>query len=239
MKLICYLSNGYPDIPSSIRMARHYAEAGCDIIEVDFPSRDPYLEGEYIAGRMKRALEACGDYSAYMDGILQIKRENLDTRFIVLAYENTVEELGVRQYADFLLENGFQDIIYVGADHEEIKEYLIGRGIRVSCYVQYHMPEEEIEAARRANGFVYIQAKPTAGNVNPACPTLKDCIRRLREAGIEREIYAGVGIATGEDVAMAREAGADAVFVGSRILKLQEDIPAMKAAIAELKAAAE
>ena len=32
MKLICYLSNGYPSIEASIEMAKTYVEAGCDII---------------------------------------------------------------------------------------------------------------------------------------------------------------------------------------------------------------
>ena len=44
MEIICYLSSGYPTIESSIEVANDYAKAGCKIIEVDFPSRDPYLE---------------------------------------------------------------------------------------------------------------------------------------------------------------------------------------------------
>lgn len=237
MKLICYLSNGYPSIDASIKIAKDYVDAGTDIIEVDFPSRDPYLEGAYIAGRMADALKVCDDYDEYMKGIIKIKEQNPNTRFIVLAYENTVVEIGVDKYAKFLLDNGFEDIIYVGAEHDEIKKQLIAKGIKVSCYVRFHMPEDEVKAAIEANGFVYMQAKPD-GNVNPAYPTLKDCIDELRNRGITREIYTGVGIATADDVQMAKEAGADAVFVGSRILKLQEDIPAMKDAIKELKNAA-
>ena len=57
MKLICYLSNGYPTIESSVEMAGIYSEAGCDVIEIDFPSRNPYLESELISGRMAKALE--------------------------------------------------------------------------------------------------------------------------------------------------------------------------------------
>jgi len=41
MDLICYLSNGYPSIESSIDAAKTYVDAGCDIIEIDFPSRNP------------------------------------------------------------------------------------------------------------------------------------------------------------------------------------------------------
>ena len=62
MEIICYLSNGYPTIEASYNMAVEYADAGCRMMEVDFPSRNPYLESDYIAGRMKKALEACDDY---------------------------------------------------------------------------------------------------------------------------------------------------------------------------------
>jgi tryptophan synthase alpha chain len=32
MKLICYLSMGYPSIEHSIKIAKEYVKAGCDII---------------------------------------------------------------------------------------------------------------------------------------------------------------------------------------------------------------
>ena len=235
MKLICYLSNGYPSIETSVQTARDYVEAGCDIIEVDFPSSDPYLEGEYIAGRMKKALENCSDYEKYMEGIRRIKEENPNTRLILMIYENTLSEIGADRFISFCQENGFQDMIYVGSIDPEMKKKLIEHGMKISCYIQFHMPEEEVQAAAASNGFVYMQAKPATGNINPKFPTLKNCIDHLKKLGITREIYCGVGIAAPEDIQMAREAGADGVFVGSTILKLQNDIPKMKKTIAEFK----
>lgn len=237
MKLICYLSNGYPTIESSIDIAREYADAGCDIIEVDFPSSDPFLEGEYIAGRMKAALENCSDYGRYMDSIKTIKNSNPKTKFILLSYENTLLEIGTERFIEFCTQNGIRDMIYVGSNNEEVKNKIIENGIKISCYVQFHMPEEEIEAALSSNGFVYMQAKPTTKNINPQYPTLKDCIAELKRRGITREIYTGVGIYTTEDIQMAKDAGADAVFVGSTILKLQTDIPKMKETITSFKKA--
>ena len=66
MEIICYLSNGYPTIEASYNMAMEYADAGCKMMEVDFPSRNPYLESDYIAGRMAKALESCDDYEKYI-----------------------------------------------------------------------------------------------------------------------------------------------------------------------------
>ncbi|RCX20016.1 tryptophan synthase alpha chain [Anaerobacterium chartisolvens] len=237
MKLICYLSNGYPTMESGIRIAKEYVEAGCDIIEVDFPSSDPFLEGEYIAGRMKSALEGCSDYSRYMDSIKAIKSDNPNTKLVLLCYEDTILKIGTQPFIEFCTQNQIHDMIYVGGDNEEVKSSIIKSGMKISCYVQFHMPEEEIKAALASNGFVYMQAKPTANNINPLYPTLKDCIDELKRRGITREIYAGVGIYTTEDIQMAKNAGADAVFVGSTILKLQTDIPKMKEIIARFKKA--
>ena len=180
MEIICYLSNGYPTIEASYNMAVEYADAGCRMMEVDFPSRNPYLESDYIAGRMKKALEACDDI---------------------------------------------------------IKNKIIAAGLQVSCYVQFHLPKEEVEMAKQSNGFVYLQAKPyDTQQKNEEYPTLKDCVEYLRSCGIERPIYCGVGVHAPEDVRLVREAGGDAAFVGSTILKLHENIPAMKEKIREFKA---
>lgn len=236
MEIICYLSNGYPTIEASYKMAIEYADAGCRMMEVDFPSRNPYLESDYIAGRMAKALEACDDYEKYMDSIVAIKKQLPDVKILVLAYENTVEEIGTKKFIAFCLDNDLKDILLVGLKDDTIKDEIIAAGLRVSCYVQFHMPEEEIEMAKQSNGFVYLQAKPyETQEKNEAYPTLKDCVKHLRECGISRPIYCGVGVHAPEDVKMVNEAGGDAAFVGSTILKLQTDIPAMKEKIREFK----
>ncbi len=237
MEVILYLSNGYPTIESSYKMAMEYADAGCKMLEVDFPSRDPFLESEFLAKRMEKALEACDDYTKYMDSIVTIKKTLPDVQLLVLAYESTVEEIGVRKFIDFCLEHELKDILLVGLRGNKIKDEIIKAGLKVSCYVQYHLPKEEIEQAKQSNGFVYLQAKPYEGQEkNEDYPTLKDGIGYLRECGIDRPIYCGVGVHAPEDIKMVKDAGADAAFVGSTILKLHGDIPAMKEKIKEFRA---
>ncbi|MEA5068089.1 MAG: tryptophan synthase subunit alpha, partial [Christensenellaceae bacterium] len=80
------------------------------------------------------------------------------------------------------------------------------------------------------------QARPTTGRVNEKYPLLSDLIAHLRAEGIDRPIYCGVGIHQPEDARMARQAGADAVFVGSTILKLYDDKQALIRKIHEFKA---
>lgn len=234
MEIICYLSNGYPSIESSFQTAMAYADAGCKMIEIDFPSRNPYLEGEYIAGRMAKALEACDDYDKYMDSIIAVQKALPDAELLVLAYENTVEEIGVEKFIKFCLDNNLKDILFVGLKDNVIKDEFEKNGLKVSCYVQYQLLPEEIEMAKESTGFAYMQAKPT-GNINPDYPELKDCIAHLRKCGIDRPIYCGVGVHAPEDVKMVKEAGGDAAFIGSTILKLHDDVPAMKEMIRKFK----
>lgn len=236
MKLICYLSNGYPSIADSIKMAQTYVEAGCDMIEIDFPSHNPYLESEYISGRMKIALENEPDFEKYMEGMVETKRLLPNTAFILMVYENTLDEIGYEKFVAFCKANDFMDLILVGIKDDVIKNRLMEDGIRVSCYVQYALHEKEVASAKSSNGFVYMQGKPLNTPVNPNYPNLADCIGYLRAQGIDRPIYCGVGIHTPEDAKMAREAGADAVFAGSTILKLHDDRDALITKIRDYKA---
>jgi tryptophan synthase alpha chain len=236
MELICYLSNGYPTIGDSITVAGMYGEAGCDAIEVDFPGRNPYLESAYIADRMAKALEMCDDYGAYMEGIARIKARQPGLHFILLLYEDTLLEIGYERFLRFCAEHDMYDLILVGQKDDSINRALMNDGMRVSCYVQFELKASEVEQAKNSNGFVYMQAKAPPEKINPAYPALKDCIAYLRKQGISRPVYCGVGIHTPDDVGMAKEAGADGVFVGSSILKLHNDREKLIQTIREFKA---
>lgn len=235
MKLICYLSNGYPTIQASLQIAQQYVDAGCDVIEVDFPGRDPYLESDLISVRMKQALEACDDYEAYMDGMAEMRRRLPDTLLLLMLYEDTLLEIGYDRFVAFCHQHGFADLILVGLKDNDVKRRLIADGLKVSCYVQFDLPDEEVAQAVSSNGFVYMQAKPIGSRRHPVCTDLADCISYLRAQGIDRPIYCGVGVHSPADVDMVKAAGADGVFIGSAILKLHGDAPALAREIQAFK----
>lgn len=238
MKLICYLSLGCPSLKQSKINAQNYIDAGCDVVEVDFPAKNPYLDSQYIQGRMGQALESCNDYSKYMDAIVEIKAKNPNAAFIVLTYETTVKDIGIQKFIDFCHKNNLKDIICVGDKFPAIRQTLINNNLLVSTYVQYHLLEEEIQVAKRTNGFIYLQAK-SGGKYHEKYKDLKSIINYLRnDIKLPNPIYCGVGISTPEDVAMVKDAGADGAFVGSTVLKLQEKPEELKQKIKDLKAKA-
>ncbi len=238
MKVICYLSYGYPSIDYSLEMAKCYYEAGADMMECSLPAKDPYLDSEFIAGRMADALAKCNDYDVYLEKLGVFCDENRGFRVVLLLYEATMIEIGVDKLISFMKAHGINDIIYAGRiDHPEIKQKLIREGILICCPVDHHMREKDIQEALHTNGFTYMEAKPLTGS-KEGFEELEPCIRYLREVGIDRPIYCGVGIHTVEDVTYAKNAGGDGVFIGSTLIKQYDNPEKLKKTISEFKAAA-
>ncbi len=53
--------------------------------------------------------------------IVAIKDKLPDVKILVLAYENTVEEIGTQKFIDFCLKNDLKDILLVGLKDDTIK----------------------------------------------------------------------------------------------------------------------
>ncbi len=238
MKIICYLSYGYPSIAYSLRMAKCYFDAGADMMECSLPAKEPYLDSEFIAGRMADALAACNDYNVYLEKLGEFKDANPNAKIVFLLYEATMMEIGIEKLIDFMHTHGINDIIYAGRiDHPEVKARFISEGIQICCPVDHHMRENDIHEALHTNGFTYMEAKPLTGS-KEGFEELEPCIKYLREVGIDRPIYCGVGIHTVEDVVYAKDAGGDGVFIGSALIKQYGDPEAMMKTIREFKIAA-
>lgn len=234
MKLIGYLSLGYPNIKKTIDIARVYIESGIDVLEIDMPSKNPYLDSEFIRNRMLKALDVSSDYNEYMDAVLYIKDKYPNQEVFILCYEETVKEIGVSKFINFMNEANIENMIYVGGNDKTIKKRLIKGNIRLASYIPLNLNEEDLDASKLSNGFIYLQAK--SDDINPKYPTLKDVIYYLKDnEGKNKKIYCGVGVKTLMDAKLVKDAGADGVFVGSTFLKLHSDIEKLKSTIKEFK----
>ncbi len=236
MKTICYLSYGYPSIPESLKNAERYLEAGCDIIEVSLPARDPYVDPEHIAAHMADALAACDDYAEYLGQLGAFIQAHKSAKIVLLVYEHTMREAGLPAFIAFCKTHGVEGIIYAGERSKDTWRMLMDAGVPICSPVRREMPEEDILDALAADGFVYMEAKPDRP-WPPEYATLAQCIAALRARGIDRPIYCGVGIRTPDDVREVKAAGGDGFFVGAALIRqyncperLMETIQAFKQA---------
>ena len=108
LKLIAYLSGGYPTMDKSVEMAKLYVAGGCDAIEWNFPPRDPHMEADYIAEKMAAARQQCDDYSVYMEWLARFKEKEPQAEVIPMLYQETVLDIGALRLAAYLKENGME-----------------------------------------------------------------------------------------------------------------------------------
>lgn len=223
MDLIGYLSNGYPSPEETIKNAAAYIEGGVDVIEIDLPSNNPYIDGEVLQHRMKESYKNDPSLQSQAETMRKIHRLYPTQRLFALAYEETILKFGVEEYISLMLDCQVEAVILVATSNQDVKNKLKEEGIKVASYVPYDLPKGELEEAKLANGFVYLQAKP-ATDVKTSFDSLKEVITHLRQdVQIKRPINCGVGISTRQDVEMVRSAGANGVFIGSSLLKKSEN----------------
>lgn len=235
-ELVCYLNFGYPSIEESIGDAQLYIENGCTALQLDIPSRDPYLEHDFVKERMRVCLEREGDYEKYFDGIRRIHAAHPEVELFFMLYENTVAELGAARITNFCREVGIRYSSFVGSS-ETIKRELEDGGLGICCYVQFQLPDGEVEFARASSGPILYQAK-CAGKTGHGCQTFADGLSYLRRAGLSMPVYASVGIKSPDDIRMIKRSGADGAFIGSVLMNTLSDREVFAATMRAFSAAA-
>lgn len=233
MKVIGYLTCGYPTIEKSVETAKLYVEGGCDMLEISIPLENN-REKPFLARIMREAIALCGDYDQYLDGIARIAKENPDTEITLLLYDEIVTAIGEEKFVEFCLSCGIRDVNSADLKNARAIRLMNENGIRIAGLVNYNLEEHRIEEAKNATGFIYCQAFPREGQqLKPGFETLDKLLSYLRSRGIGNEIYCGGGIATPEDARIVKAAGADGLFLGTSIITLYDEPEKLKATIKE------
>lgn len=224
MKIICYLACGYPTIEKSLEMAEVYVQAGCDAIEWCLPPKDPYVDPPYIGAKLRQARRGCADYEVYLKELAAFRKKFPQVEIILLLYQETVLELTTERLITYCREHGIDTILSGNLSDETVRKELMGSGIKLAASINYTMYPEEFELACTANGFVYVQAMPSPEDLKAGRgrETLKMIIDKLREMGVDRPVYCGVGIRSPQDITFIRESGGQGFFLGSTIMQYYE-----------------
>ena len=235
MRLICFLNHGSPSIEASHQTVSDYIQGGVDVIETDFPAEDPYYDSDYIKNRMWEALAKYPNYDTYIASVEKILKDHPGVRLYILIYEKTILKIGLDKFVAFMKRNHLEEMILVGTEYPHVRERLIDEKFKVSAFIQYHCPDDQIELARTTTGFIYLQATPS-GLFHPVHKDLKSIIKYLRDQGLTNEINCGIGIHSYDQLRMVKEAGADGAFIGTQVLLLHGKHEELIQKVKELKA---
>jgi len=235
--LIAYLPAGYPTLDSSMELVETVAASGADLIELGVPFCDPVADGPTIQAATQAAL----DGGTTFGGILErLNGRSCAAPLSLMSYLNPLLAYGREPLLDRLRELSVAGLIVPDLPLEESGEWsdaATERGIDLSLLVApTSSPERAAEIARASRGFVYYVSVTGITGTRDTLP--EDLFRSLDELKrvAERPVAVGFGISTPEQVRQLR-GRADAVVVGSRIVRAIRDGENVGALVQSLKAA--
>ena len=223
--LICYVVAGYPDIDTSERIVNTLVSAGADIIEIGIPFSDPIADGPIIQ-------EA--SYNALVRGITPEKCLNLAHRIrkrfpalpiLVMTYSNILLKKGFKKFMIRSKRLGIDGFILPDMTVEESDCY-IKHASRLGL-VTIFLVSPNTSAQRmnniinRSSGFVYVVSVYgiTGTRTSFEGYTLYAIKQTKRIVGSRLPVVVGFGITKPSHVRSMIKAGADAVIIGSAIVK--------------------
>lgn len=220
MRMIGYVTSGYPSIDESIEVAGNYIRGGCDMLEISLPLENN-RESPYLSDLMKKAIAACPDYDAHLDGIRRIRQEYPEIQITILLYNEAAVKIGGEKLARFCAENNIRDVNSPDLSDDTVRRELAAYGIQEAGLILYTPDEGRLRHAQNTKGFLYMQAFPQEGQaLTDGMRTPEELIRFIRKNGIRNPIYCGGGIRKPQDVKTLQDAGADGFFLGTSLLQL-------------------
>lgn len=242
--LIPYITAGDPS-PAVTLELMHSLAAGADIIELGVPFSDPMADGPVIQRAAERALAQGVSLTGVLDIVRRFRESDKNTPVVLMGYLNPVHKMGYDEFARAAAEAGVDGVLTVDSPIETVaplQSALKAQGMETIFLIAPTTTEERVkEIAKLAGGFVYyVSLKGVTGS---AALDTADVAEKL--AVLRRHISLPVGVGFGiSDAQSAKQiaAVADAVIVGSRIVREIETNPgreaeAVGALVRELNAA--
>lgn len=240
--LMPYLTIGYPEKESALRLVPALVEAGADLIELGIPFSDPLADGATIQGSTQQAL-ANGVTLAYcLETARQLREAGIEIPFTLMGYYNPIYQMGLDPFARAAAAAGVDGVIVPDLPPEEagaLDEALRREGLDYIYFLAPTSDESRLGlVAAKARGFIYLVSLAGVTGARAELPAaLPAFIERVRVA-TEGVVPLAVGFGIGTPEA-AREVGklADGVIVGSALIKRVADPATAEAEAREFVAA--
>ena len=196
-----------------------YADAGVDIVEFGWPSRDPYLDGVDVRASMARAAQ--GDPRAALTAACErLSSRRKAPKAVIMTYAE--RDHPAFRDPDFF--RGMDGALVVGppegAPRSAMEAHARRAGAGVAAFLPLPLAADDIAAATHADCYAMLQAAP--GVTGPRASLDADNkarVAELRAKGVTVPIVLGFGISNGAQARAAVDYGADGIVVGSAVLR--------------------
>jgi len=220
--LMPYLTMGYPERESVLKLAPVIIEAGADMIELGVPFSDPLADGATIQAAAQRALANGMTLSLCLEQARALRERGVTNPFILMSYYNPIFQMGLEQFARRAATAGIDGLIIPDLPPEEsddLRSTLHGRGVDLT----FLLPPTSDDGRARilveyTSGFLYlVSLVGVTGARDHLPPNLAAFVARVRGM-TNLPLAVGFGISTPAQAAQVAQV-ADGVIVGSALIR--------------------
>ena len=219
---IPFITAGDPDLATTAKALEVLANNGADLIELGVPYSDPLADGPTIQAAATRALQKGVQLEDVLSVVEQVA-DKISVPIILFTYYNPIYYRGIESFLQQIKKAGVSGLVVPDLPLEEAEVLLEPAakiGIEVTLLVAPTSSPERIKAiAAQSRGFIYLVSVTGVTGVRSQIATqLKDLLAELHNS-TDKPIGVGFGISSPEQAKQIANWGADAVIVGSAIVK--------------------
>ena len=223
--LIAYIVVGYPDEKGTLAAVRWLVKGAADIIELGLPFSDPLADGPVIQNATHLALTKGISTTKFFDIVQKIRKET-DLPLVLMTYTNLLYKQGYDKFILRAKKSGIDGFILPDMPVEEAKEYLDAihkHKLDAIFLASPNTSKERIKKIIRASsGFLYlVSVYGTTGAQQEIKQYTINAIKNAKKiSGGKIPVAVGFGISSPAQAKNYVKIGADAIIVGSALLRL-------------------
>jgi tryptophan synthase alpha chain len=223
--LICYIMGGYPNPAICEKIISAIVEGGADIIEIGIPFSDPIADGPVIQDAAFRALQKGVTPHICLNIIKNTRKRYPELPIVIMTYSNILQKNGFRKFMEMAKEAGTDGFILPDMTIDESEKYQqYSKDLELASIFLVAPNTSNLRIKNTlavSTGFVYVvSVYGTTGMRNSFNKYTLTAIKNIKKLGSKKNISVGFGISTPQHVKLISNSGADAVIVGSAIVKM-------------------
>lgn len=224
--VVPYITAGDPDLATTYELLVAMARGGATAIEVGMPFSDPAADGPVIQRACERALARGVKLHDVIEAAGRaVKATGIP--IVLFSYLNPLLRHGLEKLVQDVADAGLAGVLVTDLPAESAQGFsqaLRGRGLDLVSLVAPTSTEERIaQIAQHATGFLYaISVTGVTGTRQQLSADASALLGRIRRV-TDLPVAVGFGISNAEQAREAWAQGADAVVVGSAIVRKIEE----------------
>lgn len=220
--LIPFITAGDPDLTTTFEALKVLDRSGADIIELGVPYSDPLADGPTIQAAATRALAK----GVRLDDVLELVKKvtpEIKAPLVLFTYYNPILYRGIDEFLQQISEAGVSGLVVPDLPLEEAEGLIIPAtkyGIEVIMLIApTSSPARMAAIAQVSQGFIYlVSVTGVTGTRTELATQIPELLKEIRTT-TTKPIGVGFGISDPEQAKQVRDWGADAVIVGSAMVK--------------------